>query len=396
MFLVTSSLLTIIALLLAVPSAVFTIEICAALFLRKSETTIATIDRRTRIAVLVPAHNEAGGILATLNDIKAQLKSDDRLLVIADNCSDDTAAVAAAGGAEVSVRSDLTKIGKGYALDWGLGHLALNPPDIVIVIDADCRLADHAIDRLATICEQSKRPVQSLYLMAAPKASRINHQVAEFAWRVRNYLRPLGLTVLGLPCQLMGSGMAFPWTVIRSAELSSGYIVEDLKLGLDLAGAGHAPLFCPAALLTSTFPTSAEGAKGQRQRWEHGQIRLVLTTAFPRLLQAVRQVDMVLLTLVLDLTVPPLSLFLIVLIATAIITGIALLVGLTSAAFAISLGCLVVVSLATVVAWILDGRDVLPLRSIVLVPLYLMAKFRHYVSAALGERISQWVRADRG
>ena len=98
----------------------------------------------------------------------------------------------------------------------------------------------------------------------------------------------------------------------------------------------------------------------------------------------------------LDLIVPPLSLFLIILIITATAAGLALLAGAAAAAFVISLGCLGVVSLATVAAWILHGRDVLPLRSLVLVPLYLMTKVRHYVSAALGDRISQWVRADRG
>ena len=50
--------------------------------------------------------------------------------------------------------------------------------------------------------------------------------------------------------------MAFPWDVIRSANLANGFIVEDMKLGLDLALAGHSPVFCPSATVTSTFPTS--------------------------------------------------------------------------------------------------------------------------------------------
>jgi len=146
---------------------------------------------------LIPAHDEEKGILATLNDIKPQLRPNDRLLVVADNCTDDTAAIAASGGAEVTVRSDPSKIGKGYALDWGINYLASNPPDIVIMIDADCRAAERVIDSLASVCEQKQRPVQSLYLMASPEGSRINHQVAEFAWRVKNWVRPLGLGALG-------------------------------------------------------------------------------------------------------------------------------------------------------------------------------------------------------
>ena len=77
--------------------------------------------------------------------------------------------------------------------------------------------------------------MQALDLMKAPDQSVINFQVAEFAWRVKNWVRPLGLSALGLPCQLMGTGMAFPWNVVRSAKLASGQVVEDLNLGLELA-----------------------------------------------------------------------------------------------------------------------------------------------------------------
>ena len=57
---------------------------------------------------------------------------------------------------------------------------------------------------------------------------------------MKNWVRPLGLSNLNLPCQLMGTGMAFPWELIRSANLASGSIVEDTKLGLELAS-GRTP-----------------------------------------------------------------------------------------------------------------------------------------------------------
>ena len=114
--------------------------------------------------------------------------------------------------------------------------------------------------------------------MIAPDNSPINYRVAEFAWRVKNWVRPLGLNALNLPCQLMGTGMAFPWEVIRSANLASGSIVEDLKLGLDLTQTGSPPLFCPSACVKSHFPLSIEGAKSQRKRWEEGHISMILTT----------------------------------------------------------------------------------------------------------------------
>src|ERR1700722_459165 len=280
-----SGLLTFIAAIVASVVAVFVVEVIAALTVGRRSNALSSVtnsDIAARIAVLVPAHNEGTGLLPTLEDIKLQLRPGDRVLVVADNCTDDTATVARTAGAEVIERQDPVRRGKGYALDFGIQHLSLAPPDILIMIDADCRIAANAITRLTQLCAMTHRPVQALYLMAAPGNSRINHQVAEFAWRVKNWLRPLGLWALGLPCQLMGTGMAFPWEAIRSVDLANGWLVEDLKLGLDLTSQGHPPLFCPSALVSSQFGSSAKAAQTQRERWERGHIGMILTAA-PRL-----------------------------------------------------------------------------------------------------------------
>src|SRR5271155_3397908 len=114
-----SFLLVTFAGLLAIPVFLFCVEVLAAVTVPQWELLSPSENRlRQRIAVLVPAHNESRGLLGTLDDIRAQLHSDDRLLVVADNCTDDTAAVAKLAGAEVAERNDPAKIGKGYALDW--------------------------------------------------------------------------------------------------------------------------------------------------------------------------------------------------------------------------------------------------------------------------------------
>ena len=123
---VVFALLVIAEALVAFPVAVLLIEVIVATV--SSGRDLAGSDCASdnvwpRMAVLVPAHNESCGLLPTLEDIKPQLRPCDRMLVIADNCTDDTAAVAAACGAEVIERRDAAKRGKGYALDFGLRHL---------------------------------------------------------------------------------------------------------------------------------------------------------------------------------------------------------------------------------------------------------------------------------
>src|ERR1700731_271602 len=119
-----SCLLVIVAGVLATSVMVFFLEIVAATALSRWRRPMGPDSGvRLPVAVLVPAHNESSGLLPTLTNIQSQLLPGDRLLVVADNCSDDTAAAARAGGAEVVERNDPTKRGKGYALDWGVRKL---------------------------------------------------------------------------------------------------------------------------------------------------------------------------------------------------------------------------------------------------------------------------------
>src|SRR5262245_37146228 len=120
---IVSVVLMVGATLLAVPVAIFLIEVLAAIVLSRRvvirERSVPR-DLTLSVVVLIPAHNEGGGLLPILADIQKQLRPGDRLLVIADNCTDDTATIASAGGAEVVARHDPARVGKGYALDFGL------------------------------------------------------------------------------------------------------------------------------------------------------------------------------------------------------------------------------------------------------------------------------------
>jgi cellulose synthase/poly-beta-1,6-N-acetylglucosamine synthase-like glycosyltransferase len=392
---ISFSLVTLAA-LLAFPVVILLVEVVAAITLPQQDCTVAPCkDSGRRVAVVVPAHNESINLLPTLADIKAQLRAGDRLLVVAHNCADDTAAVAAEADAEVVVRNDPVRIGKGYALDWGLRHLGMEPPDIVIIVDADCRLADSAIDRLAATCAVAHRPVQALDLLTAPDESPINFRVDEFAWRLKNWVRPLGLRALGLPCQLMGTGMAFPWDVICSTDLASGLIVEDLKLGLDLALTGNSPIFCPSARVTSHFPFSAEGVQSQRLRWEQGHIGMILSTAPRLILPAIVQANVDLLALAFDVMVPPLSLLGMLVMGMWVVAGVAILLGISSVAMFVSSASLVGFTGAVFISWLKYGRDILPPGSILSIFSYVFGKLPLYRKILLRKSGPQWIRTDR-
>jgi cellulose synthase/poly-beta-1,6-N-acetylglucosamine synthase-like glycosyltransferase len=389
---ILDAILSLVAALFLVPIAVLTIEVGAAVYGRR--IVFATSGTRTPVAILIPAHNEEGGISATLRSIAPQLEEHDRLIVVADNCTDGTRQIAEAEGAEVVSRTNLEKRGKGFALDFGLRYLRANPPDILIVVDADCHVAQGAVDHLAKVCADYRRPVQAMYLMRNRQNPRLRMRIAEFAWVVKNLVRPMGLGKLGLPCQLMGSGMAFPWMSISSMDLADGHIVEDMKLGLDLARLGVPPVFCPEALVLSEFPTHEQGIKDQRTRWEHGHLGIILSEAPRMFFQGLKQMDFSLVALALDLCVPPIALLLMLVSVFWLVTTVFYAATGYRAPLLIMSCASVLFGLAVFTAWASHGRRIISFSSLLSASVYPLWKIPLYVQFVFS-RQSKWVRSKR-
>ena len=387
--------LSVLAAMVLVPAVVLFVEVVASTLLRRREHE-SSIDAvaRPRVAVLVPAHDEAGGIAAALATITPQLAAGDRLVVVADNCSDDTAARAANAGAEVIERHDTTRRGKGYALDAGIRHLEAAPPDVVLMVDADCELHPNALASLATECVRIARPTQALYLMRSHAGAGIGTRIAEFAWVVKNQVRPLGGRRLGMPCSLMGTGMAFPWQLIRSAPLASGHIVEDMRLGLDLAAAGTAPRFHPQALVTSFFPSDRNGTATQRARWERGHVDMLLKEGPRALRQAIAQRRPALAVMLLDIAVPPLALLALLLVGTLLLAMLGSVVTGFALPLVLALVAMALFGASVAIAWARFARHVVSLHELAAVPLYVLGKLPLY--ARMFKRgPTEWVRTRR-
>ncbi len=153
--------------------------------------------------VVIPAHNEVGTIEATLQSTLEQISPSGRVLVVADNCTDQTESISHAAGARVIVRTEPDRRGKGYALEFAAHHLAADPPQVVVVLDADCIAEPGTTNSLVATCDRIGRPVQARYTLDAPhgKASLLS-RVSRFAWHVKNMIRPTGTGRLGFPCLL--------------------------------------------------------------------------------------------------------------------------------------------------------------------------------------------------
>ena len=389
-----------LAICAAIPSAWFFLEcLLGSLYRPRSRsrrTASAANTAPGRVVILMPAHDEQAGIADTVRALAPQLDAQTQLWVIADNCSDETARVAAESGAHVIERHDPARRGKGYALAFGIERLVDDPPDVVVIVDADCEVSAGGIRRLAEHALAVQAPVQADYWLAPSEQPSARSVVSALAFVVKNRVRPRGLAALGQPCLLTGTGMAFPWQVLRKAPPTRDHLVEDMVMGLELAELGHAPRLCPEVSVRSALPEREKAASAQRKRWEHGHLATLLSHG-PRLVaHGLRSARLELLTLALDLLVPPLSLLVMLLLAGTTVCAACWLLLASSALplqlFALSLCAIGVGVLA---GWYAYGRQLVRARDLLSIPLYLVWKLPLYIGFFARRKQQSWERTER-
>ena len=381
------------SLALALPIGLLAVEVAIACVVRRQNCR-PLVKQPPQTAILIPAHNEEQVIAVMLSGLRDTLRGDERIVVVADNCTDRTASIARSLGAEVLERQNDQLRGKGFALDYGIKHLDKKPPEVLVVLDADCVVSQDAVAHLAYEAQVTCRPVQALYLCYSPSVDDPKTAISALAFQFKNQIRPLGLSSLGGPGYLTGSGMAIPWNLVKSVPWATGNVVEDMQLGIDYALAGFSPRYFDGSQVHSPLPTEATAANKQRTRWEHGHLRTLLGQC-PRLLAtAVRECRWELLLLALDLAIPPLALLatfwvcgLLTTVVAAIVVGVFWPLELT-----VGLGILLFTSV--VAGWAFFCSQNIPWRTMLAVPGYVAGKLSIY-RRFLGQPQQEWVRTER-
>ena len=258
---------------------------------------------------VVPAHNEEMQIAATVEsllgvDYPAALF---RVLVVADNCDDRTAAAAVAAGATVLVRTDAERRGKGYALELAFNRSVEEGfADAVVVIDADTVVSRNVLTAFAARFERGALAVQADYAVRNPQSSwRTRMMTVAFA--AFHGVRSLARERLGVSCGLRGNGMGFSRAVLKDHPHRAFSIVEDVEYGVQLGYAGVAVRYVDEARVFGQMVTGEQASRSQRERWENGRRALIREHAGPLLRAAWQRRSGLLLDLAIDLLVPPLG-----------------------------------------------------------------------------------------
>ncbi len=338
-----------------------------------------------RIVVLIPAHNESLLIADTVADVLKQRYPRDRfgLVVIADNCSDDTAEKAGAGGARVLRRS--SNPGKGQALHDALSLLLGEDWDAFLVMDADSHLHPDTLMRMDRMLEKGAKAVQVRYGVLNP-GDATRTRIMELTLASFFALRPRGRAAMGMSSGIFGNGFCLSREVVAKVPYLAHSIVEDIEYHLHLLNAGYKVAFADQVWVKAQMPIGGRGAEVQRVRWERGRLKIIRQYA-PDLLRRTLKGDFFAFDGLLDVIMPPGSLIALS-ILPPLVLGNPLQKGLSLALI------LILVLHYLISAWRYGSVLSLP-RLALYVPWYVIWKTYIVLASLITERELGWIRTDR-
>ena len=356
----------------------------------------STIGPSTRFLVLVPAHNEEGGIAPTLDSLRRQRYPNKlyRVVVIADNCQDGTAATVEREGFECWVRNAPQAPGKGQALRWALGRANELVFDAVVFVDADSTLEPGALGTLDRELKTGARALQ-LFNEFEPSDRGWFSLLAVASHRAAGRLFWGPRQRLGLSVSLQGTGFCLRRDVLGHVPWKAYSIVEDVEYSLNLLLRGIWVDFVPSIKVTSRLSRSVAEATPQRLRWASGTLQVILRYVPRLLMAALRERDFCLAEAALALSLSSRMVLLyagLLALATSFLAATfwqALLIWVMVA----SAGVLQFTYLLCVLRTVSGEGSVW--RGVVFLPAYLGWMLLVHCLAALGIRRKAWTRASR-
>jgi len=271
----------------------------------------------------------------------------------------------------------------------------IDPPDAVVVVDADSVAEPGLLAALAAALERGAGAVQAEYLMLREGDSTAADLRAA-AVLLFHRVRFSGRARLGMPCTLVGNGMLFSRSLLEAHPWAAFTQVEDLEYSTELRLAGVRPVFAGAGCVRGPMPAAGRAAQVQRERWEGGRLHVVRTRLVALLVTGIRHPLSGPLDAALDLAVPPLGLL-----AVASLIGSALASALALAGivpFVVALPWLAgdtAIALFVLIGLWAGGAPVWMYRSLLRAPIFLASKALGTARVVKASGDTTWIRTER-
>jgi cellulose synthase/poly-beta-1,6-N-acetylglucosamine synthase-like glycosyltransferase len=294
--------------LILAPYLLFLLVVSLAALSSRNRRRIPSKDTRS-FQFLIPAHNEEQFITETVTSCLAQDYPASRfeVVVIADNCDDETVSVAGEAGGRVVERSDTSRKGKGIALAFYLDRLiesgSMDQLDAIVVIDSDTVVDAGLLRGLAARLDEGHDWIQ-VYDTIANRDESWRTRLMTYSFSLINGVRLLGQNVLGLSANLCGNGMCLSTNGLRRFSWIGYGLAEDLEFSWQLRVQGEWIAFAPEVSVHAKMPADGGiAATNQRRRWEFGRKHVKKRMILP-LLQSKRLGILEKVGAIFDLTMP--------------------------------------------------------------------------------------------
>jgi len=383
--------------LAAAPALVPAVYLLALTLLSRRQGPPAPGVAGLRFDIVVPAHDEEASIGETVRSLLAidYPREFFRVLVVADNCSDQTAARARQAGASVLKRDDPSLRGKGYALEFAFARCLAGTADALVVIDADTVVSPNLLLAFAARLQAGARAVQADYAVRNRDASWRTRLMA-IAFATFHVLRSLARERLSVSCGLRGNGMCFTRAVLAEVPHQAFSLVEDVEYGIRLGEAGHRIAYAGEAHVYGEMVPGEKASRSQRQRWEGGRYQLARKHAARLIARALVARDPVLADLAMDLLVPPLSVLALgVALGLSCSSALAWREGIAGASLIAWSICTLSLVAYVLRGWQLSGTGVHGLVDLCCAPAFVVWKLVLILRQPF-HKTDTWVRTDRG
>lgn len=227
-----------------------------------------------RFAIFIPAHNEETVIENIVDNLKHMNYPKDSydLYVIADNCTDNTAVIARAAGANVFERSDDKKRGKGHALQWAFEKVLYEEDceyDAAVVFDADNLVSKNFLKEMNNKLMEGHKVIQGYIDSKNPYDSWITTSYSIAFWS-SNRLFQCARSFLGMSCEIGGTGFCMDVEVLKQIGWHATCLVEDLEFTMKLMLNNIKVGWAHEAIVYDEKPLTLAQSWRQRRRWMQG------------------------------------------------------------------------------------------------------------------------------
>ena len=350
-----------------------------------------------KFAIIVPAHDEElliSSFCESVGNINYPQESYD-VFIIADNCSDKTEDICSGYPVETLSRHDLSRVGKGYALEWALDQININDYDLVLVLDADTTVKDSILTELNKLYNNGEHAIQCFIEVPNRNESSFTRLI-HLSRTVNDLLYHYSKYKLGLSSYLMGTGMCFSTKLLSEIKWNAFSLSEDWEYYATLLNKGYRVSFSREAVIMQMESCSLQQATSQRLRWASGRFYVVKSLGVRLLVNGIKRRNIVMADGALALLLPNWSLQVNMIFMTLFVS--LLLPDTTLKYVVVGISCALLAAQVFIVlaGAYLTGRPMDTLKAILYAPVFLMWKMIIDILCITGlYKGKEWIRTKR-